>query len=752
MALLSMIRIALLGALAGHTVAQSFASLESVFMCYWTQLRATILQNTLYIDGGELWWQQKLSDGTDGQLQNDGNPNGTIYSFDLGISFNKTSNITGLFTDLSKSGGGFASNLAPNYVDGAILSNDNEYILYGGLILGTDSMDPPASDQVVVYEGYQDGANAEVWAPNFSHETLTDDVNRYVAAGASVSAPSENLGFYFSGVRSADWGPITQIEYSANTTSNNLITVDMSSMAEEVWSNKTVSAETAPGRASGELVWIPVSDSGVLVAIGGVINPEDKFRAGLLNDSQIEDSKSTSPGFMETLPIYDIENNNWYSQNTTGDIPGQLAQFCSVVAAASDGSSYNVYIYGGYDGLESSNRASDDVYILSIPSFRWIKAREGSDTQGRRSHRCVKPYPDQMFVIGGRLSADATCVTDGIMRVFNLNDLDFQDDYDPLKWSEYKVPKAVTDVIGGDADGGATETSPENSWDDDELSGIFGKAYAKDIKTYYPYEPTTPGDPSTTDTSTPDGDGGGGGLPLWVGPVIGVLLGLIATSGVIMAWVFFRRRRRTRRSSYGPSEGSQINNRNRVLKWMYGTKVSGHKSDYTTTSTELGGTEKPLPGFRGSDAGRSGVLSPTTPASPRLRTIGEGHQEVDSKQVHEMQASGTAIELPADPPSPKSRHPSDVSSLHDLDSSARLSPSFSPSPPPPETTVTDTEGNTTTASNNRPAHQHHVSFAFSIDDVVSNPDDEDVTLQRPRYISDPPSEDGISDEDQSRRS
>jgi hypothetical protein len=61
-----------------------------------------------------------------------GNVDALIYSLDLGISFNsKTTNLTGLFADLSKSGGLAANNIAPNYVDGALLSNDNEYILYG---------------------------------------------------------------------------------------------------------------------------------------------------------------------------------------------------------------------------------------------------------------------------------------------------------------------------------------------------------------------------------------------------------------------------------------------------------------------------------------------------------------------------------------------------------------------------------------------------------------------------------------------
>ena len=119
------------------------------------------------------------------------------------------------------------------------------------------------------------------------------------------------------------------------------------------------------------------------------------------------------------------------------------------MAAASDGSSYNVYIYGGYDGLEGESPPSDNVYILSLPSFTWIKAYTGSETQGRRGHKCLKAYPDQMLVVGGQLATPINCFSDGIMRVFNLNTLEFQDDYDPTIWSEYKVPGVVTDIIGG---------------------------------------------------------------------------------------------------------------------------------------------------------------------------------------------------------------------------------------------------------------------------------------------------------------
>jgi hypothetical protein len=145
-----------------------------------------------------------------------------------------------------------------------------------------------------------------------------------------------------------------------------------------------------------------------------------------------------------------------YQQNTSAngpsDMPPQLTQFCSVVATANDSSSYNIYIYGGYAGLDSgTDTPSDDVYILSLPTFTWIRAYSGDDTKGRYGHRCVKPYPDQMFVVGGYgVGSPETCVIGGMVQVFNLNTVSFQDTYDPKTWSYYEVPSILSKVIGGE--------------------------------------------------------------------------------------------------------------------------------------------------------------------------------------------------------------------------------------------------------------------------------------------------------------
>jgi Kelch motif len=138
-----------------------------------------------------------------------------------------------------------------------------------------------------------------------------------------------------------------------------------------------------------------------------------------------------------------------FTQNTTGDIPPQLTLFCSVVAAAADGSSYNIYIYGGYDG-NASDTPSNDVYILSVPSFTWTQGFAGNSTQGRIGHKCVKVYPDQMFIIGGVYQGGPEqCLQGGFIQIFNLNTLQFQDSYSPIVWHEYQVPSLVTAQIGG---------------------------------------------------------------------------------------------------------------------------------------------------------------------------------------------------------------------------------------------------------------------------------------------------------------
>ncbi|PGH21438.1 hypothetical protein AJ80_03229 [Polytolypa hystricis UAMH7299] len=733
--LIALLLISLLGAVPG-VFAQTFQNQRNISMCSWIGVRANVIRDTIYLDGGYLYWQRGRSDDRYDTPVPD-YPESDVFTLSLSRPWDKNTNQTALFGKISKTGGTAANNIAPNYKDGVMFANNHEFYVYGGLIRLTDGFEPPAADQVIGYERYQYGTAREVWEPGFRTAKLSRDITRYVTNGAGVSVPSENMGYYFSGVRGKDWGDIRSPSPVANVSADSLITVDLSEMRGEVWDNKTV--DKIVPRANAELAWIPVSEKGVLVAIGGVKHPVELYSKGL-SEGQKKENNETGPEFMRTVSVYDIASGKWYLQNTTGDIPPMLAQFCSVVASAKDKSSHNVYIYGGYNSTIPTDRPSDDVWVLSIPSFTWVRVYDGNNAHGRRGHKCVRAYPDQMVVVGGRWIDPNTCVDGGIIQVFNLNTLRFQDSYNPEKYEEYKVPDLVTAQIGGNKEGGANKVSPKE-WGDDVLNDIFNSKYTKEVETFYPYKLDNSDDSDSTAVPTPI-PGGGGGLPKWVAPVLGVVLGLIFITGLAILWLIWRRRRGTR---YAPSEAATSDNRRRILGWMYGMSHPTHKTTMTTASTEIGINDKHTSHAGGmSEYGtvRESVASPH-PASAIVINDGNA-QEAGSSPVHEMQAGSTSFpsELPTEfnvPTITRARSPSNTSSF------------FSPVSPPvsPEPGAQPDMGL-------RPTHGRHNSslsstgFNASLNDAMAN---DDITLQRPRYVSGFTEEldDGPSDRDGARK-
>ena len=201
-----------------------------------------------------------------------------IYTLNFTKPFTTFENASDVLQRLDKTPGA-ANNVAPDYLDGMMFANDDELYLYGGLLRDTDSFQfPPAAD-VLGYEQYQYGPQRDSWKPGVYQGQLPDGVTRYVTAGAGVNIPSENLGFYMGGLRRPDWGEIRtdgRSQYNATTTADTLISVDMSTMRNEKWTNASLPS-TVRGRANAELAWIPTADQGLLVAIGGVINPEWAF-------------------------------------------------------------------------------------------------------------------------------------------------------------------------------------------------------------------------------------------------------------------------------------------------------------------------------------------------------------------------------------------------------------------------------------------------------------------------------------------
>ncbi|KAH8884777.1 hypothetical protein GQ53DRAFT_770595 [Thozetella sp. PMI_491] len=546
-------------------------------MCYWEQPRAIVVRDTLYLDGGDLWWMPGLSTGEYGSVVDDRKYPCT--------PFNMSQNISAVMGTLPKANGA-ANNIAPTYVDGALLGNDDEFFLFGGLSIQTSTFSSPPKGQVYTYQKYQYGAvNRPAFSSGFGYKDLTDNMTNYIAYGGGVSVPSENKAYYFGGMRSATGGPVyfgNFVNNNANITSNTLISVDMATQNAEVWNNGTL-PPGVPSRANPEVVWVPVGAEGILVVLGGVDYPEWVNRSR--HSSNAPQSNTNSPGYMSNIDIYDIASKKWYQQSTSMGPSTARTRGCAVVAPAKDFTSFNIYYYGGYDGIDKSDsNYSDEVWVLSLPSFIWMRISQGTDLHARAGHKCAMPYPDQMMVVGGYTSDGQSCV-DGFVQLYNLTSGEWLTSYDPAKYYDYGVPKMIYDKIGGTSTGGATQLTPTPSgWADDGLAKVFQSAYqTSKITHYYPYASTAPS--NGTNPNVPVTSTGSGGLPSWAPIVLGVVLGLVFITCIAVGILFWRRRKYLRR---GMSEaGTEDTNGHRIMSWMRGHPTEAKAPTVTTDETPM---------------------------------------------------------------------------------------------------------------------------------------------------------------------
>lgn len=501
--------------------------------------------------------------------------------------------------------GNAGTNVAPNYQDGAMLANDHEFFLYGGAARQSTIFKPQAADDIIGYRltQYTNAAVAGQFFPGGFNGQLPTGITRYVTYGGAANAPSEQKAWYVGGMRSASSGPLFHLTYNetvlATNASQQLITLDMASQNFETWSNDTMPKDVM-ARANPEVVWVPVGEKGILAVIGGVtfpsystgrnrsVNPGQSVRVPgnqchviMLNTSQQIDS----PKFMQTIDIYDVASKTWFKQATSGDIPGQLAQGCAVLATAEDYTSFNIYWYGGFPALEADRGYEDTVWVLSLPSFTWTRVATGTSVHARAGHKCVRPYPDQMMVIGGSAQSARGAIPclDGVIQVFNLTSAQWLSSYDPSVYmSSYRIPEKVVQVIGGTSSGGAIEKKPkENGWDDEKLGEIFAKPYNKaKLTTYFPYAAAPGGPPGRTDIVE-----SGGGLPSWVAPVLGVVLGLVFLSALIVGILLYRRRKLLRRNGGTTTVSTADENGGRILSWIRGQPFEKEPTVMTEDTT-----------------------------------------------------------------------------------------------------------------------------------------------------------------------
>ncbi|KAL8964702.1 MAG: hypothetical protein Q9183_004271 [Haloplaca sp. 2 TL-2023] len=377
----------------------------------------------------------------------------------------------------------------PAVANGFLWNSYDSLYLYGGIY--SDS--PPATPDPFSLWEYQ--IQAARWVEHENPETSkgenSDSGGQPVersGEGAGISVPEIGRGFYFAGhldhYTTSGWSiqvareflkSLLEFTYPGYT---NDAVEDLAggetAGSDGVWRNVTQGGiqDTAkfPSRADGGLVYVPgYGAEGILLSIGG----------GIATPDGLEDSFAQ----MNVIDVYDIATSTWYKQATSGEYPSLRVNPCVVAASAADGSSTNVYVYGGQNLVPYGEQIQyDDMWILTVPSFTWIEV----DTQGQsvppaRVGASCTIWNSQIVVVGGYTGPSLDC--DSGFYVFSASDLEWVNNYNALPDADeknalnqqisqqedtiglsgsygYQVPGAVQSVIGGNSNGGATITAP----------------------------------------------------------------------------------------------------------------------------------------------------------------------------------------------------------------------------------------------------------------------------------------------------
>ncbi|CUS07973.1 unnamed protein product [Tuber aestivum] len=447
--ILTLLRIFALGGIINVSDCSVIALFTSCVLTPVNDVEAAILNGKLYIDGGaQIFWDNKTRD-RDSQKAG-GRPvgfNRNLISLTLNEVWNWRNRLPFEVLDADQRVPS-NSNAPPALSRGALWPYQNSLYLYGGSTsrLNDSFIDyqSPKTEDTVLWRF--DTLSLE-WSPQPLKSSDGRGVPR-LSNGASAVVEDRGLAFYYGGQTDNGTSPDTQNSTAINF-SNQFYVFDLKNGSARALPTDLVGA----GRADAQMIYIPeIGRKGILVLFGGSIKPigaaDDQFR--------------------------DTGGKGWYNQTATGEIPPARLDFCIVSAQAPDKTSWNIYMYGGWDG---SNKY-DDVYILSLPSFQWINAFPGNDE--REAHTCHMVGNRMMITIGGykaKLGLPGPCdwEPNGVA-LFNMVNMTWSNIFNPSS-EKYNISALISSRIGGKYEnrkvltgdatsetGAATVKSPRSNW------------------------------------------------------------------------------------------------------------------------------------------------------------------------------------------------------------------------------------------------------------------------------------------------
>ncbi|KAJ5046758.1 uncharacterized protein L3040_003988 [Drepanopeziza brunnea f. sp. 'multigermtubi'] len=381
-------------------------------------------------------------------------------------------------------------------------------------------------------------------------------------------------------------------------------------MATGTFTNSSASGYNFNGTAErGVLHYVPsFGPQGIYVILGGDVSDLDKYSAGQKLQS------------FQTLTIFDPATGTFYNQTTTGNTPNGRIEFCAT-GANSTNDTYEIFIYAGWGGhLGSAALPYDEIYILTLPAFQWIKVPY-PPAKPRHGHTCETVGNRQMLVIGGvdTLQDTATNAAPSLdlvtfstrdqfaqgLAIFDMTRLSWANQYDAGA-PAYEQSDPVRNYYASNARDPATwATSGSKS-----LKDVFAV-------THFTNPPSTP-TPSSSATNAPTSSPKSSHTGAVVGGVVGGVLGLAAIAGLI--FFLTRRRKRAAAASELPSNaaggGAHTEDDGQV---HYQGEDRGDFKPYAPVMSEVPGSVV---------AGREGYAQEMNTPPARY--------EMDARQTHEM--------------------------------------------------------------------------------------------------------------------
>ncbi|KAI0198287.1 hypothetical protein F4808DRAFT_263372 [Astrocystis sublimbata] len=355
--------------------------------------QSQVKNDLLFIDGGiETYSRRRPSDKPHDDGLNYTGPitvgTSGVIVVDLSASWDWKTNISEKIVEKTTALG--TSNAIPVVQSGVLFQgnpSDPQIYLYGGVTsdINTSFVDwqPPTTSQYSLW-----GLNTKTF--EWTQYDVSLAAPQRPSWGAWAEIPDRNESFYMNGLLSNLSSFSTFNANTSDTTLEGMIVLDLQ---HHTAANRSTSVITGGSpRTRGGMVYIAdIGSSGILISFGGATG----------------DDKSLNPVLMSTIYIYDVNttsnpdstdsNNGWWTQNVDGEVPPPRVDFCTVVVSAPDKSSFNVYLYGGWDPTKPDE--FDDIWVLSIPSFTWTQVYTGQSP--RWGHTCHVVGGRQMITVGG---------------------------------------------------------------------------------------------------------------------------------------------------------------------------------------------------------------------------------------------------------------------------------------------------------------------------------------------------------------